>query len=169
MSTENSTINRAEGKKNLVKITKIILIVGIILTSFFIIYEILNVEPGFVTLGVLNSEKKAENYPTEVSVGEEFTLFISVGNNLATNYTFSVHVFTGDQNTQVSKTTGSNGTLKEKLSSVTLQPGEEWISNAQKITFYSPGENSMVIFELWKIENSKETFYDVVFIRLNVT
>ena len=62
MSTENSTINRAEGKKNLVKITKIIIIVGIILTSFFIIYEILNVEPGFVTLGVLNSEKKAEKY-----------------------------------------------------------------------------------------------------------
>ncbi len=169
MSTENSSLNRAEGKKNLVKITKIIIVVGIILTSFFIIYEILNIEPDFVTLGVLNSEKKAENYPIDVNVGEEFTVFVSVGNNLATNFTFSVHVLTGDQKTFVSKTTGSNGTLKQKLSSITIQPGEEWISNAQRFSFYSAGENLMVIFELWKVENSKETFYDVVFLRLNVS
>ena len=147
MSTENSTINRAEGKKNLVKITKIILIIGIILTSFFIIYEILNVEPGFVTIGVLNSEKKAENYPTEVSVGEEITLYVSVGNNLTTNFTFSVHLLTCNQKTYISKTTGSNGSLETELPNVTLKPGEEWISSAQKIEFPYAVENLMIIFE----------------------
>lgn len=169
MSKENLIKSNSQNGKNLVSIIRLILIVGIILTSLFIIYIVINPEPGYVSIGVLNSDKKSENYPTEVNAGDSVTLYATVGNYMGENLTFSIYVLKGDHTTQFDENSGSDGALIRKLSIVTLQHGEEWESDAQVISFLSPGSNQVVIFELWKIVNEKETFHDVVFIRLDVS
>lgn len=45
--------------KELQKVVKISLIIEIVIISRSIIYYLLNPEPGFVTFGILNSEKRA--------------------------------------------------------------------------------------------------------------
>ncbi|GAH72918.1 unnamed protein product [marine sediment metagenome] len=63
------------------KILKILLIIGIVVVSGFIIYAVLTPKPGYCYLGILNSDKKAENYPTNAAVNESITFYISVGNS----------------------------------------------------------------------------------------
>ncbi|GAH60211.1 unnamed protein product, partial [marine sediment metagenome] len=74
------------------KILKILLIIGIITISGFIIYAFLTPKPGYSYLGILNSEKKAENYPTEAAVNESITFYISVGNYLNRDFSFHIEI-----------------------------------------------------------------------------
>lgn len=166
---ENSLNNSNQERKNLVKITRIILLIGIILTSCFIIFEIIKVEPGYYTYGLLNSDGYAHDYPTQVKKSKNITLYATVGNYLKTDFSFSIHILKGNSNTWINKDSGSNGTLIRKLPNITLQHGNEWISDAQNISFSIIGLNKVIIFELWKIENNLEIYVDVLFIRLNVT
>ena len=78
-----------EGKKKVLnsfeefdKILKILLITGIFIVSGFIIYAVITPKPGYWYLGILNSDKKAENYPTNAAIDENITFYISVGNYL---------------------------------------------------------------------------------------
>ncbi|TKJ21156.1 MAG: hypothetical protein CEE43_10785 [Promethearchaeota archaeon Loki_b32] len=59
---------------------KVCLVIGIIIISGFIIYYIFTPEPGYVTLGILNEDRRAENYPTEASVNESvfFLLLLKI-------------------------------------------------------------------------------------------
>ncbi len=166
---ENSLNNSNQERKNLVKITRIILLIGIILTSCFIIYEIIKVEPGYYTYGLLNSDGYAQDYPTQVKKSKNITLYATVGNYLKTDFSFSIHILKGNNNTWINKDSGSNGTLIRKLPNITLQHGNEWISDAQNISFSNVGLNKTIIFELWKIENNLEIYVDILFIKLKVT
>jgi len=169
MKEKNSHNNSNQERKNLVKITRIILLIGIILTSCFIIYEIIKVEPGYYTYGLLNSDGYAQDYPTQKKINENVTLYTTVGNFLNEDFTFSIHILKGNHSTLINSESGSNGTLIRKLPNITLQHGNEWISDAQNISFSNTGQNKMIIFELWKIENNKEIYFDILFIKLNIT
>ncbi len=59
-----------EGKKKVLnsykefdKILKIVLIIGIVVVSGFIIYAVLTPKPGYYYLGILNWEKKSRKLP----------------------------------------------------------------------------------------------------------
>ncbi len=169
MKEKNSHNNSNQERKNLVKITKIILLIGIILTSCFIIYEIIKVEPGYYTYGLLNSEGYAQDYPTQIKINENVTLYTTVGNFLNEDLTFSIHILKGNYSTWINSESGSNGTLIRKFPNITLQHGNEWISDAQNISFSNTGQNRTIIFELWKIENNLEIYLDILTITLNVT
>ena len=49
-------------KKQFDLIVKICLVSGIIIISGFIIYYALTPEPGYITFGILNEDREAENY-----------------------------------------------------------------------------------------------------------
>jgi len=164
----SGSLNR-NSNKNLVKITRIILLIGIILTSGFIIYEIIKIEPSYYTFGLLNSDGNAGDYPTQAKKNENITLYVTVGNFLDTNFSFSIHLLKGNQSTRINGETESNGTLVKKLPKNTIEHGDEWTSEAQNISFSKTGLNHTIIFELWKIETTSEFFYDILVIRLNVT
>ena len=70
------------------KLLKICLIFGILVISGFIIYVILTPEPGYVTFGILNENQEAGEYPTEASVNETISFYLTVENNLDRKFSF---------------------------------------------------------------------------------
>ncbi|MFX0031655.1 MAG: DUF1616 domain-containing protein [Candidatus Hodarchaeota archaeon] len=151
------------------KIVKISVIIGILIVSGFIIYYILTPEPGFVIFGLLNSEKRAENYPIEANVGENISFYVSVQNYLNRDFTFKVEILTGDNNTILSPTEpAKNATSYYNSSQFTLKHSEGWISNMLNVSFSLPGANQRIIVELWEISDI-EKYFDFLFLWLNIT
>jgi len=152
------------------KILKILLIIGIIVVSGFIIYAVLTPEPGYWYLGILNSDKKAENYPTNAAVDENITFYISVGNYLNRDFSFHIEILKGNNDTILGSSPSLNATSFVNSSTITLQHREVWISSAFNVSFSQTGMNQIIIAELWEIPSvGIRRFYDVVYVRLNIT
>lgn len=159
-----------EGPYDLEKIVKISLIIGIIVISGFILYYVLNPEPGFVTFGILNSEKRAENYPTEASVNEDVEFYIVVENHLNAEFMFEIRIYKGDNETKLSSDGSENADLNYTTDQETLDIGEKWESDKLSVHFGKIGSGQILIAELWEIkEDDSSTFYDTVYLRLNIT
>ncbi|GAG76124.1 unnamed protein product, partial [marine sediment metagenome] len=152
------------------KLLKILLIVGIIIISGFIIYALVTPKPGKWYLGILNSDKKAENYPTNVAVDDNITFYISVGNYLNRDFSFHIEILRGGNDTILSSSPSLNATSFVNSSKITLPHRATWISSAFNISFSQVGANQSIIAELWEIPSvGVRRFYDVVFVRLNIT
>jgi len=170
-------MNSKEDKKKVInsykefdKILKTLLIIGIIIVTGFIIYTFLTPKPGYWYLGILNSDKKAENYPTNALVDENITFYISVGNYLNRDFSFHIEILKGNNDTMLDSSPSLNATSFVNSSTISLPHREVWISNAFNISFSQPGTNQIIIAELWEIPSvGIRRFYDVVFLRLNIT
>ena len=79
---ENNNIRKKIKEFN--NILAVLLIIGIIAISGFILYSFFTPEPGYITLGLLNSDKKAENYPTNTTIGENITFYVTINNGFIT-------------------------------------------------------------------------------------
>jgi len=162
--------NLKKNYKEFENILKILLIIGIIIISGFIIYALLTPEPGYITFGVLNSEKKAENYPTNATTGVNVTFYVSVGNYLNRDFSFHIEILKGNNDTILGPSPSLNATSFVNSSIITLPHSVDWISGAFNVSFPEAGTNQIIIAELW--ENPSvgiRRFYDVVFLRLNIT
>ena len=166
-----------EGKKKVLnsfeefdKILKILLITGIFIVSGFIIYAVITPKPGYWYLGILNSDKKAENYPTNAAIDENITFYISVGNYLNRDFSFHIEILKGDNDTILGSSPSLNATSFVNSSTITLPHKAEWVSSAFNVSFSQQGNNQSIIAELWEIPSvGVRNFYDVVYIRLNIT
>ena len=164
------TSNLKKNNKEFDKLLKLLLIIGIIVISGFIIYAILTPKPGYWYLGILNYDKKAENYPTNVAANDSITFYISVGNYLNRDFSFRIEILKGDNETVLGSSPSLNATSFVNSSTITLLHRAEWISNAFNISFSQPGNNQSIIAELWEIPSvGVRRFYDVVYMRLNIT
>ncbi len=162
--------NLKKNYKEFENILKILLIIGIIIISGFIIYALLTPEPGYCYLGILNSDKKAENYPTNAAVNESITFYVSVGNYLNRDFSFHIEILKGNNDTILGSSPSLNATSFVNSSIITLPHSVDWISSAFNASFSETGTNQIIIAELW--ENPSvgiRRFYDVVFLRLNIT
>ena len=157
-----------ESNRQFEVLLKICLIIGILIVSGFIVYYILTPEPGYVTFGILNEDKKAENYPTKANVNETIPFYLSVGNYLKRDFSFQVRVKNGNNETYMSSI-GSNGTFEFTIGNITLDHKGNWTSEQLNISFSQLGDNQKIIAELWQIKNNKVEFYNILWIRLNVT
>ena len=170
-------MNSKDGKKKVLKsyeefdkILKILLIIGIIIVSGFIIYAVLTPKPGYWYLGILNSDKKAENYPTNAAVDENITFYISVGNYLNRDFSFHIEILKGNNDTVLGSSPSLNATSFVNSSTITLPHRNVWISSVFNVSFSQAGTNQIIIAELWEIPSvGIRRFYDVVFLRLNIT
>ena len=170
-------MNSKEGKKKVLnsykefdKILKILLIIGIVVVSGFIIYAVLTPNPGYWYLGILNSDKKAENYPTNAAVDENVTFYISVGNYLNRDFSFHIEILKGNNDTVLGPFPSLNATSFVNSSTITLPYREVWISSAFNVSFSQVGTNQTIIAELWEIPSAGiRRFFDVVYVRLNIT
>ncbi len=166
-----------EGKKKVLnsfeefdKILKILLITGIFIVSGFIIYAVITPKPGYWYLGILNSDKKAENYPTNAAIDENITFYISVGNYLNRDFSFHIEILKGNNDTVLGPFPSLNAISFVNSSTITLPHREVWISSAFNISFSQAGTNQTIIAELWEIPSAGiRRFYDVVYVRLNIT
>jgi len=167
-SIKDENQSNRQSKKQFDFLLKICLIIGIIVVSGFIIYYIFIPEPGYVTFGILNENQEAENYPTEASINESVSFYLTVENKLATKFSFSIKIKKGNNNTILSSM-GSNGTLEYEVNN-TLNYSSIWISNKLNVSFSQLGANQIIIAELWQIgSNEIEKFFDILWLRLNIT
>ena len=155
--------------KHFEALLKICLIIGIIIISGFIVYYVLTPEPGYVTLGILNENKKAEDYPTGATVNETISFYVNVGNYLNRNFSFQIQVKRGNKDTLMALNVPTNGSLGFIIGNFTLNDKEGWTSEQLNISFSEQGENQIIIAELWQIKNAEENFYSKVWMRLNIT
>ena len=166
---EKNTEHELTNRKQFEKIVITSLILGIIIVTGFITYYLLTPEPGFVVFGILNSEGKAENYPTEANVAENISFYVSVENYLNRDFTFKVEVLKGDNNTILSSTGYENAMSYFNTTQTTKKHGEIWISEMLNVSFSNPGSNQIIITVLWEIiDNSTENFYNILWLRLNI-
>ena len=161
--------NNRQSKKQFEKLLKICLIIGIIVISGFIIYYIVTPEPGFVTLGILNSEKKAENYPTNATVGQNISFYVTVENQMNREFSFRAETLKGDNNTIVTSSGSINAKSYFNTTKITLLHNQFWISEMLNVSFSQPGAGQRIIVEIWEIPSSgKEKFFDLVYLWLNI-
>ncbi|MBY9018958.1 MAG: DUF1616 domain-containing protein [Candidatus Lokiarchaeota archaeon] len=152
------------------KLLKILLIIGIVVISGFILYYVLNPAPGFISFGVLNSEMKLDDYPTELSVGENASFYVIVENQLNREFTFRLEILKGDNETIKSSLGSEHATSFLNITNVKINHGIRWISDKLNVSFSEPGVNNSIIMELWEIKpDLKEVFYNILWLNLNVT
>ena len=167
MTPTNKNDNKLSSKRQFEIILTICLVSGILIISGFIIYYVLTPEPGYITFGILNENQEAENYPTEASINENVSFYLTVENYLEHTFEFSVQIKKGDNDTVMSSA-GSNGILQYMIND-TLNHKELWISEKLNISFSLIGENQIIIAELWQITETSLEFFDILWLRLNIT
>ena len=148
---------------------KICLIIGIIVVSGFILFYALTPEPGYITFGILNENQEAENYPTEATINESISFYLTVGNYMNRNSSLQIQVKKGDKYTLMLPDVPTNGSLNFIIGNFTLSNGEDWISEKLNISFSQIGNNQLIITEVWQIKNSIPEFYTKLWVRLNIT
>ena len=172
MSKISEDPNLKRSYKYFDKLLRIFLIIGIIIISSFIVFNLTNLEPGYTTFGILNSEKEAGNYPTSISVDENVTFFITVGNYLQRDFNFQLEILKGDNETILSATEPSiNSDSYLNISSFRLLHNQNWISEELNLSFASIGTNQIIIVELWEVNDTflREKFTNALWLKLNVT
>ncbi|MFX0135129.1 MAG: hypothetical protein ACFFDN_15915 [Candidatus Hodarchaeota archaeon] len=147
---------------------KICLIIGIIVVSGFIIYFVLTPELGYVNFGILNENQEAGPYPKEAGINETISFYLTVGNYLDREFTFKFKIKKGNNDTLLSSS-GSNGSLYVTLGNYTLNPNEKQVFGEYNISFSEAGANQKIIAELWQIKSELEEFYNIMYLRLNIT
>jgi uncharacterized membrane protein len=167
-ASENN--NGRKNYKEFNKVLAVLLIIGIIVISGFIVYSFFTPEPGYITLGLLNSDKKAENYPTNTTIGENVTFYVTVGNYLNRDFSFRIEILTGDNETVIGSSGSSNATSFVNSSITMLSHGENWISNEFNVSFWETGYNKIVIAELWETNiGLNDKYWEIVTMHLNVS
>jgi len=164
---KNNTLK--ESNRQFETLLKISLIIGIIIVSGFIIYYLLTPEPGYITSGILNRDKKAENYPTEAKVNESIPFYITVGNYMNRDFSFQIQIKKGNNDTLMGPNIPSNGTLDIIIGNFTLINKENWNSGRINVSFSESGENQRLIVEIWQIQNEVVEYYNNLWLWLNIT
>ena len=172
----NDTLKEKENAKSNLdriafdKVLKICLIAGIVIVSGFIIFYILNPEPGYVVFGLLNENQEAGDYTTNATVKEDIEFYALVENHLGDDLTFYLKIYKGDNQTQLSPSGSENAILNQTTPEVTIANEEKWISDKLTISFLQIGSNQTIIVELWRnTSDSSDSFYDIQWMRLNIT
>lgn len=152
------------------KLVTLLLLIGIIVISGFLLYSILNPEPGDVSFGILNSEKEAGNYPTSVELGNNISFFLTVNNYFNREFSFRIELLISNDTVI---TLPSNRLYARSIlntSTLTLHRYSNWVSNRFDVSFTEPGDNQTIIAELWEINDDfPGKFFTSLYLRLNVT
>jgi len=127
------------------------------------------VEP-FSELGILGPNQKIADYPKSVAVGENFTLYLYVGNHEGRVLYYDVIAKVGTTSSVVNDNVSLNAQPIATWSTI-LQNNQTYV---QPITLHlnGPGTNERLVFELWVYQTNSSSFiYDHRFnqLFLNVT
>ncbi len=172
MSEKEKSQDKVEIEKNFKQIQKLItvfLLIGIIVVSGFVVYYFLTREPPHVSFGILNENKKAEDYPTQVTVFEDIDFYVTVDNYLDRPFTFELEVSKGDEDTKLSSKGAEHTEKNFTTDEETLKVNEEWMSEELTISFTEAGDDQLLIVELYEIqEDGGKEFWDILYLRIDV-
>ena len=161
-----------EENEKLEKITRAILLIGIILTSSFIIYDLLRPKEQYILFSLENKYGRLENYPTNISVGEPVEYKFFIINRMNEDINVSVTVHKGDNNTVVSRVKGfENSTILDNIT-LFIKKDENYTSDIISVVFDEAGENMITGVQL-NLYNGTTQRYEylegyVVYLRLGV-
>lgn len=137
--------------------THLALAVVAILAVFAAIYPVLPANgEAFSELGVLGPNQKIAGYPTSVALGQQFNLYVYVGNHEGEVGYYQVLVKEGNSGTVVSNSTSASlpPVLTESLvladNSSTIFP--------VSLSMGTAGLNQRLIFELWMFNSTAGHF-----------
>jgi len=113
------------------------------------------VEP-FSELGVLGPNQKIGDYPNSMLVGENFTLYLYVGNHEGRSMYYRVYVKLSDRSSLVNENTSLDAP-HIAYHDVILQNNQTWL---KPVTLHidKPGTNLRLVFELWTYTPDQEAF-----------
>ena len=113
------------------------------------------VEP-FSELGVLGPYGKLGDYPRQLAKGQEFSLFLYVGNHEGRSEYYRVVAKIGDQTTNVSDTTPLERLPVRSWEAVLINEANTTIPI--KMSLSEAGLNRRLVFELWRYDLSSNVF-----------
>jgi len=129
-----------------------------ILAVFAAIYPILPANgENFSELGLLGPGQKIGGYPTSVGVGQQFSLYVYVGNHEGAAEYYQVQVKEGNQATVVSNSTSAN--IPPVLTNSLVLGDNSSTIFPVTLGMTTAGLNQRLIFELWMF-NSTTTSFD---------
>lgn len=135
----------------------IALVVVTILAVFAAVQPIIPYNAShFSELGVLGSQQKFANYPTNITRGQSFVLYAYVGNHEGVVEYYKVLVKLGNNNTVVSNTTSANAPVISSYSYV-LNDGQN-TTFPMNLSINQSATNLRMIFELWTLSTSNASF-----------
>jgi uncharacterized membrane protein len=158
--------------RSLEKPTRAILLIGIIIVSSFIIYDLTRPKEKFVLFSVLNQDKQLGNYTSELKVNESIAFFFYVENHLQQGTDFSVRIYLGNEYSKIIPKTGVyNGTsIANYTTTSKLENNANWTSS-QIIYKFTQSGIQFIGLELWKKTDNNWQYCEnyTLFLRVNVT
>ena len=111
---------------------------------------------AFSELGVLGPNQKIADYPTNVAVGQQFTLFVYVGNHQGQADYYQVMMKEGNPGTVVNNSTSADVPAVQ-TNSLILGDNSSAIFPVS-LSMYTSGDNQRLIFELWMFNSTTDSF-----------
>ena len=104
------------------------------------------VEP-FSELAILGPNQKIGDYPKNLTAGEEFDLYLYIGNHEGRVMHYRVYVKLGDQSSTINETVPLDVSPIEEYEQILLH-NQTWL---EPITLHidEPGMNYRLVFEMW--------------------
>jgi uncharacterized membrane protein len=111
---------------------------------------------NFSELGVLGPSQTISGYPTTVTTGQQFTLYVYVGNHQGEPEYYQVLVKEGNQATVVSNSTSAD--LPPVLTSPLVLGDNSSTIFPVNLAMNTAGLNQRLIFELWMFNSTTASF-----------
>jgi len=111
---------------------------------------------AFSELGVLGPGQKIGGYPTSVPVGQEFSLYVYVGNHQGAAEYYQVVVKEGNQGTVVSNSTAAD--VPPVLTRSLVLGDNSSTTFMVPLSMSTAGLNQRLIFELWIFNSTTDGF-----------
>ncbi len=153
------------------KITRVILIVGILGVSGAIIYTLSLPEEEDLLFFLLNENQSMSDYPSNVTVNDSLTFYIYIHNMRLEDHEYQIKCYQGDLNGTIDpmQSVSNNQDFVQIASQTTdLNYTQEWISNPFDIIFQEIGNDQRLVFELWVNRDGGWEFIPDYVLTLNI-
>ncbi len=169
--SENSENFDWKSGLTLEKITKIVLIAGIIVISGAMVYTFTKPEEQDILFFILNDQKELKDYPTNSTVNENVSVYAFIENHLGYTENFSVRVYRGNSNITINDSVGVSENVNATYLfnyTYTLENEESIVSEMINVSFSEAGPNQLIIIELWINTDNGWEYYPgyILFLRL---
>ncbi len=141
--------------ENLRAVVLSLLLFAIIFTAYQGFLPERSLEP-FSELAILGPEKNTSNYPQQLLVNQEFTLYIYVGNHEGELTYYQVIVKLGNRSLFINETTPMEAPIIRKYEKI-LADNQTWIYPVQ-LSIDEPGINQRLVFEMWIFDSHLKDF-----------
>lgn len=134
------------------KMTRIVLLVGIIVVSGAMVYTLTRPEEEDVLFFILNEDQVMKDFPVNASVNEPVSVHAFVENHLQRTAEFSVRIYRGNtnltHNISIGVENNPNATYLFNQTKM-LENEASWITPMINVTFPFAGLDQQIVLELW--------------------